>query len=116
MSQNVFLFCYLSVGFVCIDLAILFLICALKVGIMASLENHKWTYELYSALADIAARKNKKKLMFWYDKNQLEQIGNLVKSAPYDAELKLQTKDNKPISFTVIDKLDGSVEFTGYFL
>ena len=116
MSDGFFAVLLISVAFVCIALAILFLICALKVGIMASLENHKWTYELYSALADIAVRKNNKKLKFCYNKDQLERIENLVKSASYDAELKLQTKENKPISFTVIDKLDGSVEFTGYFL
>ncbi len=116
MSQNVFLFCYLSVGFVCIALAILFLICALKVGIMASLENHKWTYELYSALADIAVRKNNKKLKFCYNKDQLEQIEGLVKSASENAELKIETKGTKLISFKVFDTLNQRVIFTGLFI
>ena len=73
-------------------------------------------YSLWESLVDIAVRKNNKKGKYWYNKDQLERIENLVKSASYDAELKIQTKENKPISFTVIDKLDGSVEFTGYFL
>ena len=116
VPQNVFLFCYLSVGFVCIALAILFLICALKVGIMAPLENHKWTYELYSALAEIAVRKNNKKLKFWYDKDQLEQIEDLVKSVSENAELKIETKGTRLISFKVVDTLHHRVIFTGAFL
>lgn len=114
--QNVFLFCYISVGFVCIALAIFFLVRALKVGIMAPLENHKWTYKLYSSLVDIAVRKNNKKLKFWYDKDQLEQIESLVKSASENAELKLITKRNKVVSFVVIDTLNNRVAFTGWFI
>ena len=115
MSQDVFLFCYFSVAFVCIALAILFLICALKVAIMAPLENHKWTYELYSALVDISVRQNNKKLKFWYDIDQLEQIESIVKSASENAELKLETKGNKIVSFTVVDTLNNRVRFTGLF-
>ena len=116
VSQNVFLFCYLSVGFVCIALAILFLIRALKVAIMAPLENHKWTYELYSSLVDIAVRKNNKKLKFCYNKDQLEQIEGLVKSASENAELKIETKGTKVISFKVVDTLNQRVIFTGLFV
>ena len=116
VSQNVFLFCCLSVGFVCIALAILFLICALKVAIIAPLENHKWTYELYSSLADIAVRKNNKKLKFWYNKDQIEQIEGLVKSASENAELKIETKGTKLISFQVLDTLNQRVIFTGLFI
>ena len=116
VSQKVFLFCYLSVGFVCIALAILFLICALKVGIMAPLENHKWTYELYSALVDISVRQNNKKLKFWYNIDQLEQIENLVKSAFENAELKLETTGNTLVSFKVVDTLNQRVIFTGLFM
>ena len=116
VSQNVFLFCYLSVGFVCIALAILFLICALKVAIMAPLENHKWTYELYSSLVDIAVRRNNKKLKFCYNKDQLEQIEGLVKSASENAEMKLETNGKKIVSFTVIDTLNDRVIFTGLFV
>lgn len=116
VSQNVFLFCYLSVGFVCIALAILFLICALKVAIMAPLENHKWTYELYSSLVDISVRQNNKKLKFWYDKDQLEHIEGLVKSASENVELKLETKGNKLVSFKVVDTLNQRVIFTGLFI
>lgn len=116
MSQNVFLFCYLSVGFVCIALAILFLICALKVGIMAPLGNHKWTYELYSALVDISVHQNNKKLKYWYNIDQFEQIEDLVKSASENAELKLETKGNKLVSFKVVDTLNQRVVFTGLFI
>ena len=116
MSQNVFLFCYLSVGFVCIALAILFLICALKVAIIAPFENHKWTYELYSSLVDISVRQNNKKLKFWYDKDQLEQIESLVKSASPNAELKLETKGNKLVLFKVVDTMNQRVIFTGLFI
>jgi hypothetical protein len=116
VSQNVFLFCYLSVGFVCIALAILYLIRALKVAIMAPLENHKWTYELYLSLVDIAVRKNNKKLKFCYNKDQLEQIEGLVKSASENAELKIETKGTKVISFKVVDTLNQRVIFTGLFV
>ena len=115
VSQSVFLFCYISVGFVCIALDILFLSRALKVAIMAPLENYKWIYELYSSLVDIAVRKNNKKLKFWYDIDQLEQIDSLVKSASENAELKLETKGSKIVSFTVVDTLNNSVRFKGLF-
>ena len=115
MPQNIFLFFYISVVFLCIALAILFLSRALKVAIMAPLENHKWTYELYSSLVDIAVRKNNKKLKFWYDVDQLEQIEGLVKSASENVELKLETKGKKIVSFTVVDTLNDRVIFTGLF-
>jgi hypothetical protein len=68
------------------------------------------------SLEDIAARKNKKKLEFGYDKDQLEQIEKLVKAASKDAELRLETKENKLVSFTVIDTFDNKVIFTGSFI
>ena len=83
---------------------------------MAPFENHKWISELYTSLVDIAVRKNNKKLKFWYAKDQIEQIENLVKSASENAELKLETKGSKLISFKVIDMLNDSVRFTGYFI
>ena len=116
MPQSLFLFFYISVGFVCIALAILSLSRALKVAIMAPLENHKWIYELYSSLVDISVRQNNKKLKFWYDIDQLEQIKSLVKSASENAELKLETKGSKLVSFKVVDTLNNSVRFTGYFI
>ena len=73
-------------------------------------------YSLWESLVDISVRKNNKKGKYWYNKDQLERIENLVKSASYDAELKLQTKENKPISFTVFDTLNSRVVFTGYFI
>lgn len=116
MSDSVFALLWISVGFVCVALAIFFLIRAFKVGKMASWENDKWVCELYTALVDISVRKNSKKLKFWYNKDQLEQIENLVKSASENAELKLKTKGNKLVSFTVIDKQNNSVRFTGLFI
>lgn len=116
MSQNIFLFCYLLIAVVCIALAIVFLSCAYKIAQMAPLENSKWKYALYTALVDIAVRQNNKKLKFWYDKDQLTQIEDLAKSASETAELRVETKGNKPVSFQVVDLLDGCVIFTGIFL
>jgi hypothetical protein len=76
----------------------------------------EWHSRLWVSLEDIAARKNKKKLNFGYDKDQLEQIEKLVKAASKDAELRLETKENKLVSFTVIDTFDNKVIFTGEFL
>jgi len=75
-----------------------------------------WSFPLYAALSDISVRKSNKKHKFWYDKEQLEQIENLVKSASENAELKLETKGNKAVSFTVIDTLTNRVVFTGSFI
>jgi hypothetical protein len=59
--------------------------------------------------------KNNKKLKYWFDTDQLEQIENLVKSASENAELKLETKRNKLVSFKVIDTLYDRVVFKGLF-
>ena len=67
-------------------------------------------------LVDISVRKNNKKLKFWYNTDQLEQIENLVKSASENAELKLETKDKKIVSFIVVDTLNKHVVFTGLFI
>ena len=83
---------------------------------MSPFENLNRKYELYSALVDISVRQNNKKHKFWYDIDQLEQIEKIVKSASENAELKLETKGNKTVSFTVVDTLNNSVRFTGYFL
>ena len=76
----------------------------------------EWYSPLYMSLVDISVRQNNKKHKFWYDKEQLGQIENLVKSASKNAELKLETKGNKIISFTVVDTLNNSVRFTGLFI
>ena len=76
----------------------------------------EWYHPLYTSLVDISVRQNNKKHKFWYDKDQLEQIESLVRSASENAELKLETKGDKIISFTVIDTLNNSVRFTGYFI
>ena len=60
-------------------------------------------------------RQNNKKQKFWYAVDQLEQIEKIVTSASQYAELTLETRGNKIVSFTVIDTLNNSVRFTGYF-
>lgn len=116
MSDDVFAFCSISGGVVCIAFAIFFLARAYKVALISPFEKDKWKFEVYTSLTDIAVRKNNKKHKFWYDKDQLEQIAGLVKSASENAELKLKTKGNKLISFTVVDTLDSRVVFTGLFI
>lgn len=76
----------------------------------------EWYSTLYNALVDISVRRNKKKHKFWYNKEQLEQIENLVKTASVNAELKLTKKENEIVSFTVIDVLNKSIGFTGFFI
>ena len=116
ISDEIFLFLLFSVDIVFVSLAIIFFLLAYKVSKISSFEKYRWMYELRSALEDIAVRKNNKKLKYWYDKDQLEQIESLVRSASENAELKLETKGDKIISFTVIDTLNNSVVFTGYFI
>ncbi len=116
MSDDVFVLCYILSAVVCIAFAIFFLVRAYKVALMAPFENHKWISELYISLVDIAVRKNNKKLKFWYNNDQIEQIENLVKSASENAELKLETKANKLVSFKVTDTLNDCVIFTGDFI
>lgn len=75
-----------------------------------------WYYPLYMTLSDIAVRKNNKKLKFWYNMEQLEQIENLVKAVSENAELKLVKTKNKIVSFTVIDTTENRAIFTGLFI
>lgn len=116
MSDEIFLFLLFSVACVFVSLSIIFFIRAYKTAQCHPFENNKWTYELYSALVDISVCQNNKKHKFLYDIDQLEQIENIVKSASENAELKLETKGNKIVSFTVIDTLNNSVRFTGLFI
>lgn len=116
MSDGIFCTFFISIAVVCIAFAIFFLFKAFQEGIMAPSENDKWTYELYTSLVDLAVRKNNKKHKFWYDRDQLKQIESLVKSASEHAELKLETRKNKIVSFTVIDTLDNRVRFKGSFI
>ncbi len=76
----------------------------------------KWHFPLYTALIDISARRNNKKHKFYYAADQLEQIENLVKSESKNAQLKLERKGDKLISFEVLDTLNDHVMFTGLFL
>ena len=52
---------------------------------------------------------------FWYDIDQLEKIEKIVKSASKNAELRLEMKGNKTVSFIVVDKTNNSVIFKGLF-
>ena len=83
---------------------------------LGKLKKIEWNYPLYDSLVDIAVRKNNKKLKFWFERAQIEQIESLVKAASENAELKLETKGNKIVSFTVVDTLNNSVRFTGLFI
>ena len=116
MSDSDFTFCYIFSAIICVVLVIFFFAQTYKVSLMTPLENNKWRFELYTSLVDIAVRKNKKKLKFWYNKNQLEQIEYLVKSASENIEFKLETKENKLVAFKVVDTLNQRVIFTGLFI
>ena len=116
MSDGFFAVLLISVAFVCVSLAIIFFIRAYRIALMAPLENDKWIYELYSVLVDISVRQNNKKLKYWYNIDQFEQIEDLVKSASENAEIKLETKGNKLVSFKVVDILNQCVIFTGLFI
>ena len=80
------------------------------------LRKNQWHFPLYTALIELSARRNKKKHRFWYRSDQLERIENLVNAASENAALKIQTKEEKPVSFTVIDTLNDHVVFTGRFV
>ena len=116
MQRDTFCFCCMAVGIVCVFFAIFFFLRAMEIAEKARVEKVGWESDLYMSLVDISVRQNNKKHKFWYDKDQLEQIENLVKSASKNAELKLETKGNKIISFTVVDTLNNSVRFTGLFI
>ena len=76
----------------------------------------EWYHPLYTSLVDISVHQNNKKHKFWYDRDQLEQIEKRVTSVSQYAELKLETKGSKLVSFKVVDTLNNSVRFTGYFI
>lgn len=116
MSDGVFVLCFLLLCIICLALTIFFLVRLYNAALMAPLEKYKWKSDLYTALTQIAVRKSNKKHKFWYDKDQLEQIENMVKDVSENAEWQLETKGNKPVSFTVVDTLNNRVVFTGYFL
>ena len=115
MSDDVFAFLFISVAIIFLAFAIFFIIRAYYVAIMAPYENLKWKHELYTSLVNISVRKNNKKLKYWYDADQLEQIENLIKSASPNAELQSERERNKIHSFTVMDKLNNHAVFTGFF-
>ncbi len=116
LSDGEFALFYFFVAIMCIALAMFFLSRAFRVAIMAPLEQDRWRYELYNALVGMAVRKNNKKLKFWYSADQLDRIEDLVKSASDHTELKLETRENKPVRFFVVDTANGRVVFTGRFV
>ncbi len=80
------------------------------------LKKTKWHYPLYKALIDISARRNNKKRKYWYKTAQLKEIEVLVSVADKCAELKLNEKNDKLVSFTIIDTLNDYVVFEGLFI
>ncbi|MBE6671423.1 MAG: hypothetical protein E7593_04380 [Ruminococcaceae bacterium] len=116
VSDKVFIVCCMLVGIICLLLAIFFICRAYKAALMAPLENYEWRFELYTLLVNISIRQNNKKLKFWYKRDQVGEIENLVKSVSEKAELKLETKANKLVSFKVIDILNDRTIFKGYFI
>ena len=116
MSDDGFAVCYIFGGIVCIAFAIFFIIRAYKVVLMLPFENYEWKSALYTSLVDISIHQNNKKLKYWYNIDQFEKIEDLVKSASENAELKLETKGNKLVSFKVVDTLNQRVVFTGLFI
>lgn len=89
---------------------------AAKTPPLKAFKKTEWYSPLYFSLVELSIRQNNKKHKSWYDRDQIEQIENLVKSASKNAELKLETKGNKTVSFTVVDTLNNIEMFTGYFL
>ena len=115
MSDDVFLFCWISGTVVCIAFAIFFLSRALKVARLSSSQDLKWRFELDKSLVHISVCKSNKMDKFWYDIDQLEKIKKIVKYASPNAELRLEMKGNKTVSFMVVDKTNNSVIFKGLF-
>ena len=119
MSDETFVILLIFGALVCVALAVFFLVCACRTAERARVERvekEDWVSELYSSLIDISVRQYHKKHEYRYNADQLEQIENLVKAASEYAELKLITKGNKLISFTVVDTLYHRKVFKGLFI
>ena len=114
MSDDAFLLCWISGTVVCIAFAIFFLSRALKVARLSSSQDLSWCFDLYELLVHLSCKSNKRD-KFWYDIDQLEKIKKIVESASQNAELRLETKGNKTVSFMVVDKTNNSVIFKGLF-
>ena len=114
MSDDAFLLCWISGTIVCIAFAIFFLSRALKVARLSSSQDLSWRFELYELLVHLSCKRNKRD-KFWYDIDQLEKIKKIVESASQNAELRLEMKGNKTVSFMVVDKTNNSVIFKGSF-
>ena len=114
MSDGTFLFFWVLGTVVCIAFAIFFLSRALKVARHSSSQDLSWRFDLYELLVHLSFKSNKRD-RFWYDIEQLGKIEKMVKSASSNAELKLEMKENKTVSFMVVDKTNNSVIFKGLF-
>ncbi len=81
-----------------------------------SIKKIEWHYSIYTSLIDISVRRNNKKRRFWYEIDQIKKIEDVVSVANEYAELKWNKKDDKLVSFNVIDTLNDQVVFTGIFI
>ena len=115
MADDIFCFCCISIAVICVASAIFFLVRALNVAVMAPLADDTWKYELHTSLVNMAVRQNRKKLKFWFDRDQLGQIERMVKVASENAAVVLERKGDRLISFTVMDARSRRVVFTGVF-
>lgn len=115
MPEENFAFCYIFIAVACLAFAFFFLARAFKLAKNTLREKDKWKNELYFSLIAISIRQNNKKLKFWYSEAQLEQIEKMVKSASENAGFALETKGDKPVSFSVTDMRNNRVIFTGFF-
>lgn len=80
------------------------------------LKTSKWRYQLYTELVDISVRRNNKKQKFWYKFAQIKEIEDLVSAANEHADLKIESKGNKYVTFTVIDTVEDHIVFEGLFI
>lgn len=76
----------------------------------------EWYSPLCLSLEELASRKNNKKRKFWYEESRLGEIDALVSVASENAELKIENKKGKRISFTVYDTLNEHKVFQGKFI
>lgn len=73
-------------------------------------------HALYGSLVSFAVRRSKKKHKFWYDAFQVQEIERIINAATEYAELKLEKRGDKLVSFEVIDTLNDRVCFRGFFI
>ena len=57
----------------------------------------EWYSPLYNSLVDISVHQNNKKLKFWYNAEQLDEIKGMISNASEYAELKIEEKGERLI-------------------